>query len=220
MITQVCLELNRTTSTPESSQTDSDDVSPQIQRKRRSGHSRDILPRFSISVEDDHSSLETCTSSSENNRDLSPVNRSQVPSTTPVNKHRSRSVIKSASASGLSLMIPSGETYFFYRLDEKTTVAFVFQMTFKLALQGFIRREAADQAQPVRVTPRRVANFLLWSRALSLPLLFAGDQKGLDSPCTQFGSTTGIQISTPCTTWLWPWMRGVRLSKPGCGRLI
>lgn len=108
ILLQVCLELSRTTSTPESSQTDSDDVSPQIQRKRRTGHSRDMLPRFSISVEDDHSSLETCTSSSENNRDLSPVNRNQTSSTTPVNRHRSRSVIKSASASGLSLMIPSG----------------------------------------------------------------------------------------------------------------
>lgn len=42
-------------STPDSSQTDSDDVSPQIQRKRKSGHQRDILPRFSISIEDDMS---------------------------------------------------------------------------------------------------------------------------------------------------------------------
>ncbi|CAG2063032.1 unnamed protein product, partial [Timema podura] len=38
-------------STPESSQTESDDVSPQIQRKRRL-HSKEALPRFSISVED------------------------------------------------------------------------------------------------------------------------------------------------------------------------
>jgi microtubule-associated serine/threonine kinase len=37
--------------TPESSQTESDDVSPQIQRKRRL-HTRDSLPRFSISIED------------------------------------------------------------------------------------------------------------------------------------------------------------------------
>jgi microtubule-associated serine/threonine kinase len=37
--------------TPESSQTESDDVSPQIQRKRRL-HSKDSLPRFSISIED------------------------------------------------------------------------------------------------------------------------------------------------------------------------
>lgn len=39
--------------TSESSQTESDDVSPQIQRKRRL-HSRDGLPRFSISMEDEH----------------------------------------------------------------------------------------------------------------------------------------------------------------------
>lgn len=40
-------------STPESSQTDSDDVSPQIQRKRKNTHQRDMLPRFSISIEDE-----------------------------------------------------------------------------------------------------------------------------------------------------------------------
>lgn len=39
-------------STPESSQTESDDVSPQVQRKRRL-HTREGLPRFSISTEDD-----------------------------------------------------------------------------------------------------------------------------------------------------------------------
>lgn len=39
-------------STPESSQTESDDVSPQVQRKRRL-HTRESLPRFSISVEDE-----------------------------------------------------------------------------------------------------------------------------------------------------------------------
>jgi microtubule-associated serine/threonine kinase len=50
------LALIKPLSTPESSQTDSDDVSPQIQRKRKTGHSsKDILPRFSISVEDEFS---------------------------------------------------------------------------------------------------------------------------------------------------------------------
>lgn len=38
-------------STPDSSQTESEDISPQIQRKR---HTRDKLPRFSISVDDEH----------------------------------------------------------------------------------------------------------------------------------------------------------------------
>ncbi|XP_068082324.1 microtubule-associated serine/threonine-protein kinase 3 isoform X2 [Anabrus simplex] len=74
-------------STPESSQTESDDVSPQIQRKRRL-HSKEALPRFSISMEDN----QTCTP--------------PVPSCV---KHRSRAVIKSASASGLSLVIPSDD---------------------------------------------------------------------------------------------------------------
>jgi microtubule-associated serine/threonine kinase len=78
-------------------------VSPQIQRRRKTGHSRDMLPKFSISVEDEHSSLETGTSSSEN-RELSPLGRVQLS-----NKHKSRSVVKSASTSGLSLMIPSDE---------------------------------------------------------------------------------------------------------------
>lgn len=47
-------------STPESSQTDSDDVSPQIQRKRKTIHARDVLPRFSISIDDDHNRLVSC----------------------------------------------------------------------------------------------------------------------------------------------------------------
>ncbi|XP_059610760.1 microtubule-associated serine/threonine-protein kinase 3 [Phlebotomus argentipes] len=91
----------KTLSTPESSQTDSDDVSPQIQRKRKTGHSREILPRFSISIEDEHSGHETGTSSSENTKDFSPQSGA---SSGAIAKHRSRSVVKSASALGLSLM--------------------------------------------------------------------------------------------------------------------
>lgn len=45
--------LSVSLSTPDSSQTESDDVSPQIQRKRHS-HTRDKLPRFSISIDDEH----------------------------------------------------------------------------------------------------------------------------------------------------------------------
>lgn len=40
-------------STPDSSQTESEDISPQIQRKRHL-HSRDKLPRFSICIDDEH----------------------------------------------------------------------------------------------------------------------------------------------------------------------
>ncbi|XP_066152920.1 microtubule-associated serine/threonine-protein kinase 3 isoform X1 [Euwallacea fornicatus] len=103
---KISLDLSLCTiTTPESSQTDSDDVSPQIHRRRKAAHGRDMLPKFSISVEDEHSSsLDAGTSSSEN-RELSPLRRVPVPSQ-PV-KHKSRSVVKSASASGLSLMIPS-----------------------------------------------------------------------------------------------------------------
>nr|CAH7766304.1 unnamed protein product [Callosobruchus chinensis] len=93
-------------STPESSQTDSDDVSPQISRKRKTGYSsQEIMPKFSISVEDDHSSSETGVSSE--NREFSPLGRLQT--ALPLVKHKSRSVVKSASASGLSLVIPTDE---------------------------------------------------------------------------------------------------------------
>ncbi|CAH1122067.1 unnamed protein product [Ceutorhynchus assimilis] len=105
---KISLDLSLcTTTTPESSQTDSDDVSPQIHRRRKASHGRDILPKFSISIEDKHSSIEAGTSSSEN-REKSPVRRVQVSSPQP-GKHKSRSVVKSASVSGLSLMIPSDD---------------------------------------------------------------------------------------------------------------
>lgn len=112
-------------STPDSSQTESDDVSPQIQRKRRL-HSREGLPRFSISMEDEHSTLDLAPPIPEVSRDLSPVAektksnnenanvqqpslRSAVSPILPTTKHRSRAVIKSFSATGLSLMIPPAD---------------------------------------------------------------------------------------------------------------
>ncbi|KAL5289816.1 MAST4 family protein [Megaselia abdita] len=61
---------NKTLSTPESSQTDSDDVSPQIQRKRKTTTIRPILPKFSISLES--CSLENLSSSTASSRDNSP----------------------------------------------------------------------------------------------------------------------------------------------------
>ncbi|CAH1153270.1 unnamed protein product [Phaedon cochleariae] len=75
------------TSTPESSQTDSDDVSPQISRRKRPGHSRDLLPKFSISVEDGHDAAALAQ----------------------LRHHPTRSVVRSASTSGLSLMIPTDD---------------------------------------------------------------------------------------------------------------
>ncbi|XP_055620201.1 microtubule-associated serine/threonine-protein kinase 3 isoform X2 [Toxorhynchites rutilus septentrionalis] len=90
-------------STPESSQTDSDDVSPQIQRKRKIVHSRGILPKFSISIEDDQSGHETSSSTP-----------SQVvtssPSSSLNNVNNPRHIVKSASALGLSLMTSSDDS--------------------------------------------------------------------------------------------------------------
>ncbi|XP_062564671.1 microtubule-associated serine/threonine-protein kinase 3 isoform X2 [Armigeres subalbatus] len=90
-------------STPESSQTDSDDVSPQIQRKRKIVHSRGILPKFSISIEEDQSGHETSSSTP-----------SQVitssPSSSLNNLNQSRHIVKSASALGLSLMTSSDDS--------------------------------------------------------------------------------------------------------------
>ncbi|XP_044740959.1 microtubule-associated serine/threonine-protein kinase 2 isoform X2 [Chrysoperla carnea] len=101
-------------STPESSQTDSDDVSPQIQRRRRiiSGSSGSgsasnaLLPRFAISMEDDHTPCGDTTTTTI----TTTINNTSF-TNTPINKHRSRSVVKSASATGLSLIIPTDELY-------------------------------------------------------------------------------------------------------------
>ncbi|XP_050725655.1 microtubule-associated serine/threonine-protein kinase 3-like isoform X6 [Eriocheir sinensis] len=111
-------------STPESSQTESEDVSPQVQRRRRlHSHSRDSLPRFSISGEEDWLSLFLSSMESSSLRELSPVDerpgsserlsmpRVNVPPSSPALKHRTRQVIKSASASGLSLMIPTALSF-------------------------------------------------------------------------------------------------------------
>ncbi|XP_018914749.1 microtubule-associated serine/threonine-protein kinase 2 isoform X2 [Bemisia tabaci] len=116
---------NFTISTPESSQTDSDDVSPQIHRKRRL-HSKEELPRFSISVEEDqshdtsgtlqsvsspdmHKDLSAVFEKSKNSPDKSNLLRMAVSPISLGGKQKSRAVIKSFSASGLSLMIPSDE---------------------------------------------------------------------------------------------------------------
>lgn len=69
-------------------------------------HNREILPRFSISIEDEHTSQDTSSSASDNTRDLS----SGSPVGSFNNKHRSRSVVKSASALGLSLMISADQS--------------------------------------------------------------------------------------------------------------
>lgn len=98
-------------STPESSQTDSDDFSPQIARKRKGVCARDILPRFSISIEDE--TISGGSSSAENTREQSPLalqHQKSVDSHVGIKNHRSRSsIVKSASALGLSLMSSASE---------------------------------------------------------------------------------------------------------------
>lgn len=92
-----------TLSTPESSQTDSDDFSPQISRKRKGVCTRDVLPRFSISIEDETPS---CSSSTENTREQSPYalqHQKSVESAVGIKNRNRSSIVKSASALGLSL---------------------------------------------------------------------------------------------------------------------
>ncbi|XP_063220188.1 microtubule-associated serine/threonine-protein kinase 3 isoform X2 [Bacillus rossius redtenbacheri] len=99
-------------STPESSQTESDDVSPQIQRKRRL-HYKETIPQFSMSVEENRSStdMEHIREPPSSDEKSSKHSESFVPLRIALpTKHRSRAVIKSASASGLSLMIPSDDS--------------------------------------------------------------------------------------------------------------
>ncbi|XP_043256665.1 microtubule-associated serine/threonine-protein kinase 3 isoform X1 [Colletes gigas] len=101
-------------STPDSSQTESEDISPQIQRKRHV-HSRDKLPRFSISVDDDHmldlvaANRDMTEDSKHNSSTDSFESFTAMPVILSSAKQKSRSVIKSASTSGLSLVIPASE---------------------------------------------------------------------------------------------------------------
>ncbi|XP_076659116.1 microtubule-associated serine/threonine (MAST) protein kinase dop isoform X3 [Halictus rubicundus] len=100
-------------STPDSSQTESEDISPQIQRKRHV-HSRDKLPRFSISVDDDHmldlvAASRDATEDSKHNSSTDSFESFNAMPIIPSVKQKSRSVIKSASTSGLSLVIPTSD---------------------------------------------------------------------------------------------------------------
>ncbi|XP_015594405.1 microtubule-associated serine/threonine-protein kinase 3 isoform X2 [Cephus cinctus] len=100
-------------STPDSSQTESDDISPHIQRKRHV-HSRDKLPRFSISIDGEHM-LDLAAANRDIAEDKHNSSTDSFDSFTampvlPTSKQRSRSVIKSASTSGLSLVIPTNDS--------------------------------------------------------------------------------------------------------------
>ncbi|XP_011637591.1 microtubule-associated serine/threonine-protein kinase 3 isoform X3 [Pogonomyrmex barbatus] len=100
-------------STPDSSQTESEDISPQIQRKRHT-HSRDKLPRFSISIDDEHIldlvvANKDAAEESKHNSSTDSFESFSAISVLPSARQKSRSVIKSASTSGLSLVIPTSD---------------------------------------------------------------------------------------------------------------
>ncbi|RWS07894.1 microtubule-associated serine/threonine-protein kinase 3-like isoform X2 [Dinothrombium tinctorium] len=123
------------TATSESSQTESDGVSPQIQRKRKSLTTlKSGLPKFSVSVdnvntsasknnppsireippEDSQSdasgkSTDTATNTQKPNLPFPTSARISIPSSNK-GQQKGRAVIKSASASGLSLIIPTEES--------------------------------------------------------------------------------------------------------------
>lgn len=115
-------------STPESSQTDSDDFSPQIARKRKGVCARDILPRFSISIEDE--TISGGSSSAENTREQSPLalqHQKSMDSQIGVKNHRSRSsIVKSASALGLSLMSSAGKYFFLLSFKFISVISYSF----------------------------------------------------------------------------------------------
>ncbi|XP_039303288.1 microtubule-associated serine/threonine-protein kinase 3 isoform X2 [Solenopsis invicta] len=90
-------------STPDSSQTESEDISPQIQRKRHA-HSRDKLPRLDLAAANKDTTEENKQNSSTDSFESFSA-MSMLPST----RQKSRSVIKSASTSGLSLVIPTND---------------------------------------------------------------------------------------------------------------
>ncbi|XP_078049471.1 microtubule-associated serine/threonine (MAST) protein kinase dop isoform X2 [Augochlora pura] len=90
-------------STPDSSQTESEDISPQIQRKRHV-HSRDKLPRLDLVAASRDTTLD-----SKHNSSTDSFESFNAMSIIPSVKQKSRSVIKSASTSGLSLVIPTSD---------------------------------------------------------------------------------------------------------------
>ncbi|XP_029678016.1 microtubule-associated serine/threonine-protein kinase 2 isoform X2 [Formica exsecta] len=90
-------------STPDSSQTESEDISPQIQRKRHT-HSRDKLPRLDLAA----ANKDAIEESKHNSSTDSFESFTTIP-ILPSVRQKSRSVIKSASTSGLSLVIPTSD---------------------------------------------------------------------------------------------------------------
>lgn len=119
-------ERANTSSTSELSQGEGEEISPQIQRRKKPLNAlNSSLPRFSISFDDRDSKNTSCPSIRESSamtadslqrlQSLPSTPRIPIPnnanSTSPPTKYqqRCRAVIKSVSASGLSLIIPAGE---------------------------------------------------------------------------------------------------------------
>jgi microtubule-associated serine/threonine kinase len=98
-------------STPESSQTESEEASPQVHRRRKL-HSRDCLPRFSISASNAEAIISEIRLSNDASKTMDEVDSSfhglsPLHQSTPnSSKKGNRNVVKSASAFGLSLQIP------------------------------------------------------------------------------------------------------------------
>lgn len=119
------VNINRSVSATESSQTDSDDVSPQVHRRRRNHpNTKEPLPKFSISLEEAeaYSIRGMKDKRSSNNTGMGPVSLPCLVSPNPrlsvepeipsplVQADRSRSgLVKSSSTSGLSLIIPGDQ---------------------------------------------------------------------------------------------------------------
>ncbi|XP_065225840.1 microtubule-associated serine/threonine-protein kinase 3 [Planococcus citri] len=123
IISAITPKTHKYGTTPESSSQTESDVSPQIQRKK-AYISRGSVPKFSISMEDDSNAVySTSASMSDFHRDLFPDKKerlkkqglhltmdNQLSSAAAVStptRHKSRSISKSSSATGLSLFIPS-----------------------------------------------------------------------------------------------------------------
>jgi microtubule-associated serine/threonine kinase len=114
--------VNRSVSATESSQTDSDDVSPQVHRRRRHQlHAKEPLPKFSISLEE--AEAYSVRALKDRTGATGPVSLPCLVSPNPrlsvepeipsplIQGDRSRSggLVKSSSTSGLSLIIPGDQ---------------------------------------------------------------------------------------------------------------
>ena len=107
------VNLNRSVSATESSQTDSDELSPQLLRRRKHLQGREPLPKFSISLEEAEAyavrGMREMSLSGPTSLPCLVNTRLSVEPEIPsplVKNDKSRPIVKSSSTSGLSLIIP------------------------------------------------------------------------------------------------------------------